>query len=53
MTYARPELSSGEHLLGAFDCGKLALNEWLIRHALNNQANGTSRTWGVIEAGSP
>jgi GNAT superfamily N-acetyltransferase len=52
VAYAGPELLSGEDLLGGFDCGKPALNEWLIRHALNNQASGTSRTWVVIEAGS-
>ena len=52
MAYAGPELLDGEHLLEGFDCGKPALNGWLIRHALNNQANGTSRTWVVADAGS-
>ncbi len=52
MAYAGPELLAGEHVLEGFDCGKPALNEWLIRHALNNQASGTSRTWVVFEAGS-
>jgi GNAT superfamily N-acetyltransferase len=52
VAYAGPELLSGQHLVEGFDCGKPALNEWLIRHALNNQASGTSRTWVVVEAGS-
>jgi GNAT superfamily N-acetyltransferase len=42
----------GEHLLEGFDCGRPALNEWLIHRALNYQASGTSRTWVVVEAGS-
>ncbi len=53
MAYAGPELLTGQHLVEGFDCGKPALNEWLIRHALTNQASGTSRTWVVVEAGSP
>ena len=52
MAYAGPELLTGEHLLEGFDCGKPALNEWLIRRALNNRASGTSRTWVVIEPAS-
>ncbi len=52
MAFAGPELLTPEHLLGGFDCGKPALNEWLIRHAPNNQMRGTSRTWVVIETGS-
>lgn len=52
MAYAGPELLTGQHLVEVFDCGKPALNEWLIPYALNNQASGTSRTWVVVEAGS-
>ncbi len=52
MTYVGPELLGDAHLLEGFDCGKPALNEWLIRHALANQVTGTSRTWVVVEAGS-
>ena len=52
MAYAGPELLAGEHLLEGFDCGQQALNEWLIRRALNNQTSGTSRTWVVVKAGS-
>jgi GNAT superfamily N-acetyltransferase len=52
VAYAGPELLAGEHRLEGFDCGRPALNEWLIHRALNNQASGTSRTWVVVEAGS-
>lgn len=52
MAYAGPELLTGEHFLGGFDCGKPALNEWLIRRALHNQTSGTSRTWVVVETDS-
>jgi len=52
VAYAGPELLTGEHLLEGFDCGRPALNEWLIRRAFNNQASGTSRTWVVVETGS-
>ncbi|MHB8328030.1 MAG: GNAT family N-acetyltransferase [Acidimicrobiales bacterium] len=49
MTYTGPELLSNEHVLAGFDCGKPALNEWLVRRALANQSAGTSRTWVVTE----
>jgi GNAT superfamily N-acetyltransferase len=52
VAYAGPQLLTGQHLAEGFDCGKPALNDWLIRHALHNQASGTSRTWVVVEAGS-
>jgi GNAT superfamily N-acetyltransferase len=50
--YVGPELLAGDHLLDGFDCGKPALNQWLIRHARNNQAGGSSRTWVVVESGA-
>jgi GNAT superfamily N-acetyltransferase len=52
VAYVGPELLAGDHLLDAFDCGKPALNQWLIRHANKNQASGSSRTWVVVEADS-
>jgi predicted N-acetyltransferase YhbS len=45
-------LLTGEHTLGGFNCGKPALDDWLVRRALGNQAMGTSRTWVVTETGS-
>ena len=47
MTYAGPQLLSSEHVLAGFDCGKPALNDWLVRRSLTNQFGGTSRTWVV------
>jgi GNAT superfamily N-acetyltransferase len=50
--YIGPELLAGDHLLDRFDCGKPALNQWLIRHASKNQASGSSRTWVAVETDS-
>ena len=44
-----PRLLSSEHVLTGFDCGRPALDDWLVRHSLSNQSGGTSRTWVVIE----
>jgi len=49
VSYAGPQLLSSEHVLTGFDCGKPALNGWLVRRSLSNQSGGTSRTWVVIE----
>ncbi|MGD0440289.1 MAG: GNAT family N-acetyltransferase [Acidimicrobiales bacterium] len=49
VSYAGPQLLSSEHVLTGFDCGKPALNDWLVRRSLSNQSGGTSRTWVVIE----
>ncbi len=48
MSYSGPTLLTSEHGLEGFDCGEPALNDWLARRALGNQAAGTSRTWVVI-----
>ena len=48
MTYSGPTLLTSGHWLEGFDCGEPALNDWLVRRALGNQATGTSRTWVVI-----
>ena len=47
--YGGPTLLTGQHRLEGFDCGEPALNDWLARRALGNQAAGTSRTWVVID----
>lgn len=49
MTYTGPTLLTSEHRLEGFDCGEPALNDWLTRRALCNQAAGTSRTWIVTD----
>jgi GNAT superfamily N-acetyltransferase len=49
LTYSGPILLTSGHRLEGFDCGEPALNDWLARRALGNQAAGTSRTWVVID----
>ncbi len=49
MSYSGPTLLTGGHRLDGFDCGQPALNDWLARRALANQAAGTSRTWVVVD----
>ena len=46
-----PELLTGSHELGAFDCGKAALNAYLERFALANQLSGTARTYVAHRGG--
>jgi GNAT superfamily N-acetyltransferase len=40
-----PELLSVRHEVEAFDCGSLALNNYLKRFALSNNAAGSARTY--------
>ena len=47
MTYAGPTLLRSGQGLEEFDCGEPALDDWLTRRALGNQASGSSRTWVV------
>lgn len=42
-----PEKLSAEHDLSGFDSGEPALDEWLRRRALPNEASGASRTYVV------
>lgn len=46
----RPEPLSPAHRIETFDCGKPALNEWLVRHARQAQASGSATTF-VAAAG--
>lgn len=43
-------LLTADHDLAPFSCGKPALDEWLRRFALANQANDSARTWVVTRA---
>ena len=49
MTYDGPLLLTAAHEAAGFDCGTPALNDWLARRALANQATGASRTWVVTD----
>ena len=44
-----PQPLCAAHRLGDFDCGEPALNDWLQRRALSNQASGASRTFVVVD----
>lgn len=46
-----PEHLNPEHNLSAFDCGVPALNDWLKRHAIQNEASRASRTYVVTAGG--
>lgn len=43
-----PQPLSASHILDAFECGEVALDEWLKRRALANQSSGASRTFVVV-----
>ena len=44
-----PEKLQPEHDLSKFDCGEPVLNDWLRRRALQNQQNGASSTYVVLD----
>jgi len=46
-----PTLLTKSHEIAGFDCGKLPLNEFLTKYALQNQASGGARTY-VMARGS-
>ena len=49
MALGAPQPLDAGHALDAFDCGNLALNEWLIRHARQAHASGSARTYVVVD----
>ena len=49
MTLRAPEPLAPPHQLDGFDCGKPALNDWLLRHARQAQTSGSARTFVVAE----
>lgn len=44
-----PEPLSAQHRLEGFDCGKPALNDWLLRHARQAQGSGSAKTFVVTD----
>jgi GNAT superfamily N-acetyltransferase len=48
VTALRIETLQRAHDVGDFDCGREALNRFLIRFALQNQQAGASRTWVAL-----
>ncbi len=51
MALTKPESITADHVLSGFDCGRLALDSWLISHALRNEREGGSRTYVVCDEG--
>lgn len=45
MNLRSPEPLGPQHRVEGFDCGKQALNDWLIRHARQAQGAGSSKTY--------
>jgi GNAT superfamily N-acetyltransferase len=45
----RPEPLGAQHQLDEFDCGKPALNDWLIRYARQAQSSGSAKTFVVAD----
>ncbi|MDM7457227.1 MAG: GNAT family N-acetyltransferase [Tepidimonas sp.] len=49
MTLRAPEPLAAQHRLEGFDCGKPALNDWLLRHARQAQGGGSAKTFVAAE----
>ena len=49
MTLRAPEPLAARHQLEGFDCGRPALNDWLLRHARQAQGSGSAKTFVVAE----
>jgi len=49
MSLCGPEPLGLQHRLEGFDCGKPALNDWLLRHARQAQGSGSAKTFVVAE----
>lgn len=49
MSLGRPEPLGPQHQIEGFDCGKPALNDWLLRHARQAQGSGSAKTFVVAD----
>jgi len=49
MKLCRPVPLDACHRIESFDCGKPALNDWLINHARQAQASGSAKTFVVTD----
>jgi GNAT superfamily N-acetyltransferase len=45
MRFSAPQALDASHRLETFDCGKPALTDWLLQHALQAQGSGSARTF--------
>jgi predicted N-acetyltransferase YhbS len=44
-----PDSLAARHRLESFDCGRPALNDWLLRHARQAQGSGSAKTFVVAD----
>lgn len=49
MSLSVPQPLDAHHRLEAFDCGKPALTDWLLRHARQAQGSGSARTFVLCD----
>jgi len=49
VTLSAPEPLAARHRLDGFDCGRPALNDWLLRHARQAQGSGSAKTFVVAQ----
>lgn len=49
MSLCGPDSLAARHRLESFDCGRPALNEWLLRHARQAQGSGSAKTFVVAD----
>ncbi|OBS29811.1 GCN5 family acetyltransferase [Tepidimonas fonticaldi] len=49
MMLQAPAPLAAQHRLEGFDCGKSALNDWLLRHARQAQGSGSAKTFVVAD----
>ena len=49
MSLHGPEPLGPQHRLEGLDCGKPALNDWLLRHARQAQGSGSAKTFVVVD----
>ncbi|HET9679820.1 MAG TPA: GNAT family N-acetyltransferase [Gammaproteobacteria bacterium] len=49
MSLREPEPLNASHQLEGFDCGKFALNDWLLRHARQAKGSGSANTYVVTD----
>jgi len=49
VTPSAPEPLAARHRLDGFDCGRPALNDWLLRHARQAQGSGSAKTFVVAQ----
>jgi GNAT superfamily N-acetyltransferase len=49
VSWCGPEPLTARHRLEGFDCGKPALNDWLLLHARQAQGSGSAKTFVVTD----